>query len=188
MGELIILSGPSGVGKSSIIKRLLEDERFSLSVSATTRAPRPGEVEGEDYYFLDDAEFRRRIEAGEFLEWAEVHGKSFYGTLRDDVSQRQAAGRTVILDIDVQGAALLRQEEARRVFIAPPSFDELERRLRDRGTETEERIARRLETAREELNRAQDYDHVVVNDELESTVEFLKGLLFDSKRQKEDAS
>lgn len=187
-GGLAIIAGPSGVGKSSIIKRLLEDERFVLSVSATTRSPRPGEVDGEDYHFLAEDEFQRRIEANAFLEWALVHGSHRYGTLRDDVEARRDAGRTVLLDIDVQGSKQLRGQDLARIFIAPPSFDELERRLRGRATEDEELIKQRLETAQAELERADEFDHVVVNEELETAVAALINLLRPSTSETEDAS
>lgn len=187
-GGLAIIAGPSGVGKSSIIKRLLEDDRFALSVSATTRAPREGEVDGTDYHFLSEAEFQSRIDAEAFLEWAVVHGRHRYGTLRADVEARRDTGHTVLLDIDVQGSDQLRSEGLCRVFIAPPSFEELERRLRGRGTEDEERIQRRLETARAELERTDDFDHVVVNEDIEATVAVLIDLLLPSACETEDAS
>lgn len=177
-GLLAILSGPSGVGKSTIIDRLLEDERFALSVSATTRAPREGEENGIDYWFLSREEFEKRIAEDAFLEYATVHRRDLYGTLRSEVERRTGAGEIVILDIDVQGATALADEPGKvSVFIAPPSVETLERRLRDRGTEDEAAVTRRLETAREELARQDEYDVVVVNDDLDACVTRVRDVL-----------
>lgn len=188
-GLLAILSGPSGVGKSTIIERLVEDDRFSLSVSATTRKPREGEENGVDYWFLDMEDFEARIAAGEFLEHAVVHGRDRYGTLRSEVERRIADGAIVILDIDVQGAAALKNEtDAVSVFIAPPDVATLEERLRTRGTEDEAAVTRRMETAREELARQDEYDRVVVNDGLVEAVARVREILVaaadnDDRRQ-----
>lgn len=164
-----MIAGPSGVGKGSIVAELLarDPERLSLSVSATTRSPRPREVDGVHYRFVDDAEFDRMIAAGELLEWAEIVGHRS-GTPRRPVEELREAGRDVILEIDVQGARQVRElvDDAVLIFVAPPSLEELERRLRSRGTESEERIALRLATAARELEQRPSFDHVVVNDDL----------------------
>ena len=169
-GKLFVLAGPSGVGKGTIVRELVarDPEGLSLSVSVTTRAPRPAEVDGVDYFFVDDDAFDRMIRAGELLEWAEIVGHRS-GTPRGFVDDRLAAGRDVILEIDVVGASQIRERVPGSVliFVDPPSMEELERRLRGRGTETEERIRLRLETAEWELEQREWFDHVVVNDDLE---------------------
>jgi len=168
-GKLFVLAGPSGVGKGSIVRELVarDPEGLSLSVSVTTRAPRPGEVDGVDYFFLDGDAFERMIRAGELLEWAEIVGHRS-GTPRGFVEDRLAAGKDVVLEIDVVGASQVRERVPGSVliYIEPPSMEELERRLRGRGTETEERIRLRLETAAWELEQRDWFDHVVVNDDL----------------------
>ena len=169
-GKLFVLAGPSGVGKGSIVQELVtrDPEQLSLSVSVTTRAPRPGEVDGVDYFFIDGDAFERMIRAGELLEWAEIVGHRS-GTPRGFVEDRLAAGRDVVLEIDVVGASQVRERVpgSALIYIEPPSMEELERRLRGRGTETEERIRLRLETAAWELEQRDWFDHVVVNDDLE---------------------
>ena len=169
-GKLFVLAGPSGVGKGTIVRELVsrDPEGLSLSVSVTTRAPRPAEVDGVDYFFVDDDAFDRMIRAGELLEWAEIVGHRS-GTPRGFVDDRLAAGRDVVLEIDVVGASQIRDRVPGSVliFVAPPSMEELERRLRGRGTETEERIRVRLETAEWELEQRGWFDHVIVNDDLE---------------------
>jgi guanylate kinase len=168
-GKLFVLAGPSGVGKGTIVRELVsrDPEGLSLSVSVTTRAPRPGEVDGVDYFFVDDDAFDRMIRAGELLEWAEIVGHRS-GSPRGFVEDRLAAGRDVILEIDVVGASQIRDRVPGSVliFVDPPSMEELERRLRERGTETEERIRLRLETAEWELEQRGWFDHVIVNDDL----------------------
>jgi guanylate kinase len=168
-GKLFVLAGPSGVGKGSIVRELVarDPEGLSLSVSVTTRAPRPGEVDGVDYFFIDDDAFDRMIRAGELLEWAEIVGHRS-GTPRGFVDDRLGAGRDVLLEIDVVGASQIRERVPGSVliYIDPPSVEELERRLRGRGTETEERIRLRLETAAWELEQRDWFGHVVVNDDL----------------------
>lgn len=164
-----MIAGPSGVGKGTVVRRVLEMvPELELSVSATTRRRRAAERDGYDYTFVDDLEFDRMIVAGELLEWAEVFGGR-YGTPAEPIRRAMEAGRDVLLEIDVQGARQVREAvpEAVLVFLAPPSLDELERRLRSRGTEDEERLARRLATATRELRAGDWFDHVVVNDELE---------------------
>lgn len=173
--RLFVVSGPSGVGKGTLVALLRERlTRLGLTVSATTREPRPGEVDGVSYHFLDDAEFERRVGEGEFLEWAWVHGHR-YGTLRSEVERVLAEGRSVVLEIDVQGALNVRAShpEAVLVFIEPPSPEELERRLRGRGTEDEASIERRLANARREMSYADRYDVRIVNDDLDRAVDDL---------------
>ena len=174
-GNLFVLSGPSGAGKGTLVKRVLQRVPDAwVSVSATTRQPRPGEVDGRDYFFLDQPRFDELVSQGGFLEWAHVHGNS-YGTLRSRVQDRIDHGSQVILEIDVQGAFQVKKAmpEAHLIFIEPPSLEELERRLRGRGTETEEGICNRMKTAEVELARKMEYDVQVVNDELERATEEL---------------
>jgi guanylate kinase len=167
--RLIVLAGPTAVGKGTVAAHIKEHHpEILLSVSATTRAPRPGEVEGEHYYFVDDAEFDRLIADGELLEWATVHNKHRYGTPRAPIDEALAAGRTVLLEIDLQGARQVRAAapDANLVFLLPPSWDELVNRLVGRGTEDAEERARRLKTARVELASQGEFDHHVVNDDV----------------------
>ncbi len=171
-GTMLVVSGPSGSGKSTICKRLLNDPRVEFSVSATTRAPRPGEVDGRDYHFLDKAHFRTEIERGAFIEWAEVHG-NLYGTPRAPMEEALAAGKVFLLEIDVQGGAQLKALglPGVYVFIAPPDLPSLRARLVRRGTDTPEVVERRLAKAQEEMRARERYDHVVVNSDLERAVE-----------------
>lgn len=174
-GNLFVLSGPSGAGKGTLVKRVLQRIPDAwVSVSATTRKPRPGEVDGKDYYFLDQPRFDELVSQNGFLEWARVHGNS-YGTLRSRVQDHMNAGGQVILEIDVQGAFQVKKAmpEAHLIFIEPPSLEELERRLRGRGTETEEVICKRMKTAEVELAQKMEYDVQVVNDELERATDEL---------------
>ncbi|MEY4042564.1 MAG: hypothetical protein RL529_131 [Actinomycetota bacterium] len=167
--QLIVLAGPTAVGKGTVVKYILEHyPNVHLSVSATTRAPRPGEIEGESYYFLTHEQFDEMIAAGDMLEYAVVHGQNKYGTPKQPVVAALAAGRQVILEIDIQGARQVKKAwpEAKLVFIAPPSWDELVSRLKGRGTETAEEQARRLETAKLELSAQDEFDYVVINDEV----------------------
>ncbi len=168
---MVLISGPSGSGKSTICKRILEDERVVFSVSATTRDMRPGEIDGRDYRFLDRSDFRRRVDAGEFIEFAEVYG-NMYGTLRAPMEEALAAGKVYLVEIDVQGALQLKAlgVEGIYVFIAPPSFEVLRERLSGRGTESPEVLERRLNKAEDEYRERVKYDHVVVNDNLETAV------------------
>ena len=171
-GNLFVISGPSGAGKGTLVGRLLEEVPDAwLSVSATTRAPRPGEVDGVSYRFMTRDEFDELASDGGFLEWAEYSGNC-YGTPTADVLDRMDKGCQVILEIEVQGAFQVREKipEAHLVFIEPPSLEVLEQRLRGRGTETEEAILRRLETARVELSRKMEYDKRLVNDQLEEAL------------------
>lgn len=171
-GRLFVISGPSGVGKGTVIARLLADDPNTWkSVSATTRSPREGEIDGVDYYFVDRKDFERTAEGGGFLEWAEYSG-NLYGTPVASVQRQLDAGKNVILEIEVQGAFQVKEAapEAELIFIAPPSVEELERRLRGRGTEDEATIQRRMETARMELSREMEYDKAFVNDDLDTVV------------------
>ena len=178
-GMILILSGPSGSGKSTIYKAAIGDlGGIEFSVSCTTRQPRPGEVDGRDYYFITRERFDALVAEDAFAEHAEVHGNC-YGTLKSELLDRVRRGIDVLLDIDVQGAAQLRAlccasaefcEACEFIFIMPPSFEELERRLRARGTETEESILRRLANAKGEMEHAGEYDHIIVNDELDLAV------------------
>jgi guanylate kinase len=180
-GRLIVLAGPSGVGKSSVVDGLraaVPDLYFSIS--ATTRAPRMGEVDGRDYHFVDPAGFDELIARGELLEWAEIHGGLHRsGTPRAPIEQALAAGCSVLVEVDLQGARAVKaaMPDAVAVFLAPPSFDELARRLRSRGTETDAQLARRLRTAQEEMAARDEFDVVVINDDLRTVVGRLVDLL-----------
>jgi guanylate kinase len=178
--KLLVIAGPTAVGKGTVARRILEtNSDIVLSVSATTRQPRKGEIDGESYFFLSDAEFDRLIESGEMLEFAVVHGTHRYGTPRQPVLAAIEAGKNVLLEIDIQGASQVKEQmpEAITVFIAPPSWDELVRRLEGRGTEDAGEMERRLATARIELQAQDQFDHVVVNDDVakcaQSVVELL---------------
>jgi guanylate kinase len=174
------LAGPTAVGKGTVAARVrTEFPDVWVSVSVTTRAPRPGEVDGVDYVFVDDAEFDRLIAAGDLLEWAEVHGAARYGTRRSAVEEHLADGRPVLLEIDIQGARQVRERmpEALLVFLAPPSQEELERRLVGRGTEDREERARRLRTAEIELAAMDEFDVTIVNDDVASATAELVDLL-----------
>ena len=175
VGNLFVVSGPSGAGKGTLLSQVIERIPDAwVSVSATTRSPRPGEIEGVHYFFLDTDHFKRLVEQDGFFEWAQVHD-NFYGTLKKSVVDHMNAGDQVILEIDVQGALQVRKAlpEAHLVFIEPPSLEELERRLRQRGTETEDVISSRMKTAEVELAQKMEDDVQVVNDDLERAVDEL---------------
>ncbi|WP_328701778.1 guanylate kinase [Aestuariimicrobium ganziense] len=177
---VFVLAGPTSVGKGTVVNRLRElHPEIFVSVSATTRAPRPGEVEGVHYHFVSEQTFDTLIATEGLLEWAVVHGAARYGTPREPVERAVAQGRTVLLEIDLQGARQVRTSypQARQIFLAPPSWDELVRRLVGRGTETPEQQHRRLATAREELAAAEEFDEIVVNGEIDETVARLVELL-----------
>ena len=177
-GRHVIVSGPTASGKSTLWRRLVDHPRVRFSVSATTRAPRDGEVDGRDYCFVEDARFDAMVEQGELLEWAEVHGRR-YGTPRGPVVEAIDAGFDVVLEIDVQGAVQLRESglPTISIFVSPPSREVLEQRLRDRGTETEEQMQRRLTIVDQEMAAAKEYDHVVINDDLERMIAQVEELL-----------
>ena len=169
MAKVFVITGPSGVGKGTLIRTLLERvPELELSVSATTRRPRPGEAHQVDYHFLSDDEFERRVQAGDFVEHARYSGRR-YGTLRSELEQRVAGGHPVVLEIEVQGARQIREAmpEVVQIFIAPPSEDALRARLVGRGTDDRGQVAARLATAREELRAQGEFGHVVINDRLE---------------------
>lgn len=178
-GKLFVVSGPSGAGKSTVIGELMKmRDDLAFSVSVTTRGPRPGETDGVDYYFIDWERYNAMIENGELLEHAEFAGNG-YGTPKAPVLKLMEQGKHVLLDIEVQGAAQVKNamNESVSVFLAPPSMEELERRLRNRGTETEEKILQRLETARHELTLVDRYDYHIINDDAHRAAEELNEII-----------
>ena len=179
MARVFVITGPSGVGKGTLIRGLMERlPELELSVSATTRAPRAGEQDGVDYHFLTREEFERRVAAGEFVEHADYAGRS-YGTLRSELEERVRAGAPVVLEIEVQGARQVRRSlpEAVQVFIAPPSLDALRTRLIGRGTDDPEEVERRLRVAAQELTAQPEFAHVVINDRLQDALEQLTAVV-----------
>lgn len=179
-GLLIVLSGPSGVGKGTVRKALFEmpDQEFVYSVSMTTRAPRPGEVDGVDYYFVSREEFERQIAAGNLLEYAEFVG-NYYGTPKDKVEEQLNKGKEVILEIEVNGAFQVREKckDAVFVFLVPPTREALYERLKSRGTESEERILARIDKANKEFKLAHQYDYIVVNDEIYNAADRIMAII-----------
>ena len=179
-GNLIVISGPSGAGKGTICKALLErEDNLYISVSATTRSPRKGEVNGVNYYFLTQEEFKKKVDNNEFLEWAEVHG-NYYGTPKFNVEEMINEGKNIILEIDVQGALNVKKncEDGVFIFILPPSMEELKRRIIARGSETPESLIKRFKTAYEEVNYISKYNYAVVNDDLEEAVKKVQNILY----------
>lgn len=178
-GSLFVISGPSGAGKGTLVQRLVERVPHTwVSISATTRAPRTGEIDGLHYRFMTPEEFERIIEEGGFVEWANVHSH-YYGTPAGPIIEHLEAGDNVLLEIDVQGGFQVREKfpDAKLLFIAPPSMEVLEQRLRGRGTDSDEEIAKRLRNAKGELEASKDYDIVVVNDDLEEATDKLAEVL-----------
>jgi guanylate kinase len=187
-GLLLVLSSPSGAGKSTIARMLLDaDQRIGMSVSATTRAIRPGEVDGRDYHFVDEARFERMVADGDFLEWAHVFGHR-YGTPRGPVEASLSQGCDVLFDIDWQGTQQLHAKAGQdlvRVFILPPSLDELERRLRGRGTDSDEVIAQRMERAAAEMSHWAEYDYVLINQDAEACLAEVRTILAAERLRRE---
>ena len=182
-GILFVISAPSGAGKTTLCMALRQTPDFVYSVSCTTRAPRPGETEGEDYYFLSVDQFRAHVDSGDFLEYAEVHG-NYYGTLRSNVLGHLHAGVDVLIDIDTKGAALIRassdasiQNSLADVFIMPPDLAELRRRLTKRGTETPEQIERRLTNAASEMARWRDYRYTIISGSVEEDLSKFRAIM-----------
>lgn len=182
-GVLAVISGFSGVGKGTAVKELLKKYPYALSVSATTRSPRPGEVPGVSYHYITKEEFEKRIEEGDFFEWAR-YVENYYGTPKSFVMEKLEAGQDVILEIEAEGAFKVRSQypEAMLIFMVPPSMEELRRRLVGRGTETAETVAKRLKkAAEEELDKAKLYDFLVINDDLQACVEELHFVIQNCK-------
>ncbi|HKL30877.1 MAG TPA: guanylate kinase [Tangfeifania sp.] len=182
-GKLLIFSAPSGAGKTTIVKHLLQ-KNFDLnfSVSATSREPRTGETPGKDYFFLSEKEFREKIENDEFLEWEEVYKGIFYGTLKSEVERIRNSGKNVIFDVDVVGGLNIKKhygDEALAVFVQPPSVEELKKRLRNRSTESEEKINMRIAKAEKELRYARRFDLIIINDNLDSALKIVESKVAD---------
>jgi len=177
-GKLFIISGPSGAGKGTICKRLIDETKVEISVSMTTRQPREGEVEGKSYYFTTKEDFLKEVEADGFLEWAEVYG-NYYGTPKAKVDEKLAAGIDVVLEIDIQGALNVKEvyPEGIFIFILPPSMAELRKRITGRGSETEESLKLRLSQTLKEVSYIDKYDYCVVNGELEEAVTRVKSIV-----------
>ncbi|MEO1432049.1 MAG: guanylate kinase [Cyanobacteria bacterium J06633_8] len=179
-GKLIVLTGPSGVGKGTLMRLLLSRHpELNYSISATTRSPRPGEVDGKDYYFISRSKFQRLIEEGEFLEWAEFAG-NLYGTPRKPVIDLMESGKSILLEIELEGARQIRAAfpELLSIFILPPNFNELEKRIRGRKKDSEDAISRRLKRAKEEINAASEFHLQIVNDDLETAIRDIEKAMF----------
>jgi len=180
-GKLIILSAPSGAGKTTIVKHLLQkDLALEFSISATSRAPRNNEVDKKDYYFMTNEEFHKKVQNNEFLEWEEVYEGTCYGTLKTEVERIRDKGKNVIFDVDVVGGLNIKKyygSEALAIFVKPPSVEELENRLRNRSTETEEKIQMRIAKAEHELSFAEQFDVVLINSDLEKACKEAKKLI-----------
>jgi guanylate kinase len=184
---LIVITGPSGCGKSTLANRLLgELDTVKFSVSHTTRKKRGNEIEGKDYYFVSEEKFRRMIQEEKFVEWAAVHG-NYYGTSKNELEEKEAEG-VLLLDIDIQGASQIREkhEEAVFIFILPPLFAVLQKRLEERGQNSLPEIKKRLEVAREEIKHYREFDYVVINDVLDKAVEELRSVILSQKCRREN--
>ena len=181
MGKAILFSAPSGCGKTTIIRELMQYfDCFGFSISATSRQPRAGEVDGKDYYFLSHTEFKRRVDQGDFLEWEEVYAGTCYGTLKSEVERLWAEGRVAVFDVDVNGGRNIKRHfgaDALSIFVMPPSVEVLEQRLRSRGTESEESIQKRLGRSARELDEASRFDKTIVNDDLDRAVAETKAVI-----------
>lgn len=187
-GKLIIISAPSGCGKSTIIGDIMDHGELDLqfSVSATNRKPREGETDGVNYHFLSDQQFKDLIAEGAFVEYEEVYPGRYYGTLRSEIQNRVASGKNVILDIDVKGGVNVKRqfgETAVSIFIAPPCIEELRRRLKGRGSDSDEEIEQRIGRAEYELGFSKDYDHVVINDNLSDAISAVEKIMADFIRK-----
>ncbi|MDJ0726611.1 MAG: guanylate kinase [Prochloraceae cyanobacterium] len=185
-GKLIVLTGPSGVGKGTLVKSLLDrNPQLHLSISATTRQPRSGEVDGVDYYFLTRAKFKQKIAENSLLEWAEYAG-NYYGTPKEPVETKIAAGKLVLLEIELLGARAIEQTypHALRLFILPPSIEELERRLQSRGKDSDEAIAKRLERAKIEIAASNEFDFEIVNNDFETALIEIESAIFSCQSQR----
>jgi len=178
-GRLYVISGPSGAGKSTVIRQLMKEEDLGYSVSHTTRSPRTGEVDGVDYHFVEKETFRKMIREGDFLEWAEVYSGDLYGTSRSGLQRRLEKCVDVILDVDVEGAGNVRRgfEDCTLIFLIPPSLDMLEKRLRGRGTDTEDAVRTRTEKAVHEIRECRNYDYIVFNDRVADAVQDIRSIL-----------
>ena len=187
--RVLIVSGPSGSGKSTLVQNLHGLPDLTFSVSSTTRPQRLTESPGKCYDFITEAEFKRRVDSGEFLEYAQVFGRHWYGTPQKQVDEARQAGLDLVLEIDVQGAKQVKQKlpEAIAVFIVPPSRQDLERRLRSRGQDSDEAITRRLDRARQEIARSAEYDFVIVNDDLQRASDELRAIVVASRCRRRDS-
>ena len=182
-GSLIIISGPSGAGKGTIVNELIKNTNLVLSISMTTRPKREGEVDGKDYYFVTKQEFAKQIKKGNFLEYANVHGDNYYGTPKDKVLKSIENGKDIVLEIDIQGALKVKEKykEGIFIFIMPPSMRELKNRLIRRNTETLDKVITRFKDAYQEINEVTKYNYVVINDNLEDAVEKVKSIIIAEK-------
>lgn len=182
-GSLIVISGPSGAGKGTIVKELIKEDNYWLSISATTREKRTNDIEGETYYFYTKKEFEKKIENDEFLEYAKVHSGQYYGTPRQPIINKLEKGYDVILEIDIEGAKQIKEKYPNSIFIfiVPPSMKELKRRLINRKTESKEKILERFQTAYKEINEISKYNYVVVNDVVDNAVDKVNSIILAEK-------